>query len=81
MKDTIKEGIDIKKPKIQVPPVPTSRISPGLLGLAILGAAGAYYYFSTMRKPVAVVEVKTTPQTAQVTTLNPGVPVKIETKK
>lgn len=81
IKDGIKDGIDAKKPKIQVPPIPPSRISPGLIGLAVLGVAGAYYYYTTMRKPAVVVDVKNPPQPIQTTTLNPGVPVKVEVKK
>lgn len=52
IKDNVK---DMKKPKIEVPPMPKARINPGLLGLAALGVAGAFYYFNYMQKPVAVV--------------------------
>lgn len=80
IKDSIKEGIDAKKPKIQVPPIPKSRISPGFIGLAVLGVAGAYYYYTTLNKPL-VVDLNNPPKPPQATTLNPGVPVKVEIKK
>ena len=66
----------MKKPKIEVPPMPKARINPGLLGLAALGVAGAFYYFNYMQKPVAVAQVKQ-PEQVKTVALNPGVPVKI----
>ena len=51
IKDDLK---DVKKPKINVPPIPTTRINPSLIGLGVAGLVGAYYYFYVMKRPTTV---------------------------
>lgn len=54
VKDNIKS--EIKKPKIEVRPVP-SRFSPGLLGLAALVIGGSLYFWNTTNQKKVTVAV------------------------
>ena len=62
VQDAAKELKEKIKPVTEIPkPKPNGfKVSPGLLGLVVLGAAGGYYYYyNYMRKPEPIIKPTT----------------------